>query len=92
MHKESQEVGIYKTIYSPFDGEVQMKLMKKRQDIGSTHLLKIIDFETMDSLLTRGSKMSLIYEGWNMDLEEEVCSRSAQELFWSEDELLKLLE
>lgn len=66
MHKDTQEVAVYKSVTSLLDPESQKKLLKERQSLNSKYLLKIIDFAIIEST-EACTKLTIIYEGWNMD-------------------------
>ena len=93
MHKENSQVAVFKTISSPFDYQNQKRLLLERQALKHPNLMNIIDFAILESNETE-TKTSLIYEGWNMDLEEDVYSRQQQQpepVFFEEKELFHVM-
>ncbi|KRW98268.1 Protein kinase-like domain [Pseudocohnilembus persalinus] len=89
MKKDQQQIAVFKVVHSPLSVENQQKILEKRFQVQHPYILNIVDFQITENT-QNGTKTNFIYEGWNMDLEEDIQARQTNSDFYEEDMLMNL--
>ena len=59
--------------------------MSNRFKLINQNLLKIIDYSFLDNSDPKYTVISIIYDGWNMDLEEDIFQRKQTKKYFTND-------